>query len=263
MPEDYTDPEVDSISIPDILAVYATRAAWSRDTQSALEASTQHRKGLIAQIMYLNALRNTKAALLRDRTDRLHGNDCEMGLAENLRNWVHFCARLPDLSTEALKRATWCELLEIEYRKMEPEWNKFWDYQESAHKQLWSGGYEYRDKKHDFCTLLKQHCAKKNFLQRKIVESRDILLEIYAPELPWLEMDCRFMRCTAEDGWSRLKPVFFTEGNKYFVDSGKTLAEIGAEIQGLGIAIDSNDGDNGDNGAGRIVEEIEDGPGKK
>ncbi|KEF53767.1 uncharacterized protein A1O9_10168 [Exophiala aquamarina CBS 119918] len=260
LPDDYTNPEADSISVPAILSIYPTRSAWVRDNQSALQASSRHRKGLVVQIMYLNALRNTKAPLLLDRSDRINNAECETALVKNLRNWLDFCARVPHLSAQAWKRATWCELLETEYRKMEPEWIKFWDYQESAHKQLWSGGNEYRDKKHAFCTLLKQHCTKKLFLQRKILESTDVLPELYAPEIPWLDMDVRLLRYNTRDGMPLLKPIFFTAGNKHFMDSGMTVGEVEAEIVELSMELESDDGDDGDdtNNTTRIVEVIDD-----
>lgn len=165
-----------------------------------------------------------------------------MSLVKNLEKWIIFSGKLPVVSTEALKRATWCELLEDEYRKMEPEWTKFWDFQEPAHSRLWSAGSEYRETQIEFSTVLKAHCKKKDFLQRKIIETRDVLLDVYAPEPEWLEMDWKIFRWTNNEGKSIVRPIFFTEGsNIRFTYGGKDIPEIDSE-DGFGVNTDSDEG---------------------
>lgn len=261
LPSDYTDPDADSIPITSILAVYANRSEWSRDTQAALKASTNHRKGLVARIMYLNALRNTKAPLINDRAERLHHANCEISLVRNLEQWILFCGKLPVVSANALTRATWCELLEDEYRKMEPEWVKFWDFQEPAHSRLWSAGSEYRDTPIEFSTILKAHCKKKDFLQRKILESRDVLPVVYAPEPEWLEMDWRIFRWTDNEGNRIMRPIFFTAGsNIRFTLGGMEAQEIeyeeGVDVESEeGVDTDSDQGNDAENSSDQGTEE--------
>ena len=227
-------------SVKNILAKYPNRAAWEEYKEDSLKFVVDERKALIAQILYLNALRNTKAPIVEKRAERVRGNDSEAGFAKNLEQWINFCRRVPAMTDDALKRANWLQLLEDEYRKIEPEWVKFWDYQEAAEEQLFSAGYEYRDKKHDFGTLLGDHVKKRTFLQFQIIESDCIHEEIYAKELPWVKIDMRFMTTIYDDGTVALRRVFFAKGNPFFIDFGKTLKEVMDEMKELGIEMDSD-----------------------
>jgi hypothetical protein len=193
--------------------------------------------------------------LIKDRAERVHDANCEKSLVQNLEQWIVFCGKLPVITAEALKRATWCELLEDEYRKMEPEWVKFWDFQEPAHSDLWSRGCEYREKQIEFSTILKAHCKKKDFLQRKILETTDVLHDVYAPEPEWLEMDWRIFRWMDNHGNPILRPVFFTAGsNIRFLLSGNEAPEIESEEGG---DMDSDEGLDADSDEGIEVLSLE------
>lgn len=222
-PAEFTNPYADSIPIMSILTIYPDRASWERDIQAALQASTTHRKALVTQTMFLNALRNTRAAEINHREASLRNQSCEAALAANHEKWVRFTQSLPSMTEQALKRATWCELLENEYEKMAEEWGFFWTWKDRCEQ----AGVEYREAELRFCTLLKNHCNKKDFLQARIAETNDDLLPaLYAPELPWLEIDWRVVSFEGNDGEVTLRPIFFTKGNDKFARHCEMVQEL-------------------------------------
>lgn len=241
-PDEFTNPYADSIPIMSILTIYPDQASWERDIQAALQASTVHRKALVAQTMFLNALRNTRAAEVNYREASLLNQSCEGALADNHEQWVQFTHNLPSITNQALKRATWCELLENEYEKMAEEWGFFWTWKDRCEQ----AGVEYREAELRFCTLLKNHCKKKDFLQAKIAESNDDLLPaLFAPELTWLEIDLRVMRIRGEDGMETLRPIFFTKGNDKFARHCEAVQELDWEDEEAGSEDGSESGSDG------------------
>lgn len=213
-PDEYTNPYAEKIPIMSILTLTPDKASWEAQTRAVLEASITHRKSLVAQIMYLNCLRNTKYNEVISRNILLQDVTCEFALAENQHQWVTFISELPAITAETLKRATWCKLLEDEYNKMTREWLFFWTWVEECK----AANIEYREKEVVFCTLLKEHCKKKDFLQAKIAESNEsVLPAIYGAwaALEWVELDCKTMHLE-DDGKMVVRPVFFTRGNEKF-----------------------------------------------
>ncbi|KAK5064255.1 hypothetical protein LTR84_000088 [Exophiala bonariae] len=224
LPDEFSNPYATRIPIMSILTLHPTKENWEAKTREVLTASIIHRKGLTAQIMYLNCLRNTKMNEVFARDSLLRNTTCEAALAHNQHAWVNFINHLPTITTETLKRATWCQLLEDEYNGMTREWLFFWNWVEECK----AANIEYREKEIRFCALLKEHCKKKGFLQDKIAESNDLVLPAlyhWWAELEWLELDCKTIS-VEEDGETVARPVFFTRGNAQFAEHCRVVQTL-------------------------------------